>query len=231
MLRLISLISLILFWQSTLAQTYITTDIGIATYSMSDLKILQKNIFDNPPVKLNVVQIFPPFLLYKIGLKHYQNSNLILGGEVLFTSTGGRIVYSDFSGSIKGDQLVNVFSVGPKVGYKISQSNKFGLEIESLATFDYTNLELKNSLIVGSQTNSSSEKFVAYGVSLHPRFNFNYSFKFIVIYAYLGGQITVIQNPFIWKEDNESQISIDGKNGLKPQWSGLRSGIGIGFKL
>jgi hypothetical protein len=225
------LILLLFFWQSTIAQTYITTDIGIATYSMSDLKLLQKNIFEDTPVILNTVEKFPPFIQYQIGVKHYQASNIILGGEVLFTSTGGRIVYSDFSGSLRGDQLVNVFSAGPKVGYKISQSNKFALEIESLTSFDFTNLELKNSLIVGSQTDQSSEKFRAYGVSLYPRFNLNYSFKILVLYAFLGGQITVIQNPFIWKEDNESQITLDGKNGLKPQWSGLRSGIGIAFKL
>lgn len=216
------------------AQSYITVEAGIATFNMKDMKLLQKNISTDNDLDLEIVQDFPPYLQYLLGFKQVgtaNNDKLIFGGILSFTSTGGRVAYSDFSGSIKADQLINVFSVGPQIGYKLSNYDKLNVAIEAITSFDLTSMEIKSSLILGNQNTTSSEKFSAYGVSFQPRLNLNYSYKFLLFYSYLGAQVTAIQQPFLWKDDNESQITVDGSTPLKPQWNGIRAGFGLGFKL
>lgn len=216
------------------AQSYIAIEAGVATFNMEDMKLLQKNISTDNDLGLEIVQDFPPYLQYQIGFKKSGTSNndkLIIGGVLSFTSTGGRVAYSDFSGSVKADQLINVFSIGPQIGYKLSNNKKLNVAIEAITSFDLTNMEIKNTLILGNQNDTDSQKFIAYGTSIQPRFNLNYSYKFLMFYVYLGGHVTVIQQPFIWKDDNESQITVDGSTPLKPQWNGIRAGIGLGFKL
>jgi hypothetical protein len=234
-MRKIILIIFFIYGSSSYAQTYITIDAGIATFNMRDMKLLQKSILSNNNVfDFGIVQEFPPYFQYQLGFKQVglsTNEKLIIGGVFSFTSTGGRVASSDFSGSVKGDQLINVFSIGPEIGYILSSSKKLNVAIEAITSFDFTNMEIKSTLTLGNQDYTNSQKFVAYGASIQPHFNLNYSYKFLMFYTYLGGHVTVIQQPFLSKEDKESEITVDGSTSLKPQWNGVRVGIGLAIKI
>lgn len=82
--------------------------IGYGSFDMNDIKSIQKDVFNNLQINgTEIIESFPMFfdlsLVYQAPITNSMEFKFNLG----FTSTGGRISYSDFSGYYTYDQLAN----------------------------------------------------------------------------------------------------------------------------
>ncbi|RPH73856.1 hypothetical protein EHM76_04770, partial [bacterium] len=89
----------------------ITVGAGIGTYGLGDLKKLNEDLMMGLPVTPKIVNNFPPYPFFKFTAQ-WENEKLGLGLSVSHYSTGSRIHYADYSGSISMKQLIRSNSVG-----------------------------------------------------------------------------------------------------------------------
>ena len=101
-------------------------NVGYATFKMTDLKQMQKEQLSYMPVDAKITNSFPGYLNYSIDAVFY-DSTYFVGVLLGHTSTGGRINYTDYSGSITYDQLVTMNYNGLVAAKKIATDKDWKL--------------------------------------------------------------------------------------------------------
>src|SRR5258708_40338556 len=101
------------------AQLQLTLNSGIGTYQMGDLKTLQDNVLKSMPVKAQVISSFPAYWFYELTATNVKGK-FVMGGSISYGSSGGRLYYSDYSGSLWYDQLSSFYSVTTMLGTRVS---------------------------------------------------------------------------------------------------------------
>lgn len=205
------------------------------TFDMHDMKALQNELFTGVPFEVQATDSFEPYAGFQLSLgRGFEKDNFTwrTGIIVAYTSTGGRIGYSDYSGTLRGDQLLNLLSLGILGG--IEKSTKkwtFGADLP--LTYDLTNFKLNSELIVGNQTiYSESYNFRSEGLSIQPRVNVLRNFSSWSLGISAGYQQFLLNPDLVWKGDNESTITLEDSNKpLKAHWNGFRVGIVLRYKI
>ena len=90
----------------------ITTESGIGTFGMHDLKDFQVAVLPDLGVKVESLSKFPPYFGYGVSILHYFNSGIGLGITSDYFSTGGTNYYEDYSGSYKFNLLTHAYNIG-----------------------------------------------------------------------------------------------------------------------
>jgi hypothetical protein len=204
------------------------------TFNMKDLKTLQDQFFYDLPVSLKKVNTFPNYFGLRGSIAYaleYNDKEVEIGGVFMYTSTGGRIQYKDFSGNITGDQLTNALTIGILGRAELAGNEQWKFGASLVTGIDLTELTLSNSYAIGASVYESSFSFKAIGVSATPSLYLKYNPKQKFYYLVeIGYKITVYQEPYTWTEDERAEIYLEGSSEpMKPQWNGLRAGIGVGY--
>ena len=115
---------LLLFNMDALSQGVIAElQAGTGTYSMRDLKGLNRYIKNRLPFDTKIVADFPPFLNYSAILK-FRIKNAYLGIIQSYQTTGSRISGRDYSGEYAFDITLNAYSPGIYSEFKINTVKK-----------------------------------------------------------------------------------------------------------
>jgi hypothetical protein len=205
-------------------------------FDMKDLKALQDNFFSDLPVSVKKVTSFPDYFGLRGSATYVFESATKrpeLGAVFMYTSTGGRLQYKDFSGSITGDQLTNALTLGIVGKIPLIGNDKFKFGGSTVVGIDFTNLDLIYRIKIGPNSSSEQLSFKATGYSVTPSIFFKYTPKQKLYFLVdIGYKLTFDQDTFRWSEDDAAELYIDGSGDpLKPSWDGLRAGIGIGYFL
>jgi len=115
-------------------------NIGYATFNMQDIRNLQSQLCNSYPVDSKIVESFPGYLNMS-GNVYFNNPNIYYGLYFGHTSTGGRISYSDYSGSLSSDQLITMNYVGPMIATKLSRNSKNNVYLGMQLLYYFNNLK------------------------------------------------------------------------------------------
>lgn len=206
----------------------VTPRIGYGNFSMQGLKTVQEGLILQNNLGLEVVEEFPAY--YQFGLQfRYNISARYAGGIALETgSTGGRVAYADYSGSIRADQLVSYKSVGTFSEYLIQEG-----KLNWLAGVEVTAVRSALTLEITTQVNEHKghnlEELVALGVGIKPYMSLRYPVKRFVPEISLG-YLFYSGRPFHLRGDERMILSAYNKE-IGPNWGGLRVTAGIGLLL
>ncbi|MBF8965079.1 hypothetical protein I0P70_17660 [Pontibacter sp. FD36] len=202
--------------------------IGYGTFSMQGLKTVQEGFKYQNDLGLEVVEEFPAY--YQFGLQfRYNISERYAGGIVLETgSTGGRVAYADYSGSIRADQLVSYKSAGTFSEYLIREG-----KLNWYACIEVTAVRSALTLETTSQIKQhhghDKDELVAIGVGIKPYVSLKYPVKRFVPEISMG-YLFYYGKPFHLREDERMILSANNKE-IGPDWGGLRVTAGIGVLL
>jgi hypothetical protein len=223
------LIFFILFPISILAQHNINVNFGYGTYSMSSMKDLQSFIKQETEIGLEIVESFPAYLNYSAGYGFGHGKNMY-GSIIRFASTGGRLSYSDYSGSYNNDQLLRLFSFG--LNYKrLIFDKKIRVNFSASIFYNYTSLMLKSSLIIYDEELNEEEQFYAHGLSVLPTMQLEYGiFSTVSILLDLGVEFDPLNQTFRLKDNKDAIIEIPSGE-VKPEWKGGRVSLGIKYSF
>ncbi|MFM9837745.1 MAG: hypothetical protein ACKVOQ_05730 [Cyclobacteriaceae bacterium] len=220
------------FLEST-GQGFVEGGISYNGFDMGDLKSLQKELFIGSPVQTHVTSAFPSYIGFHIagGISFKKSkSTLKSGASIDYTSTGGRVSYSDYSGILRGDQLLNLWSIGIFGGVEYPINKNFSLGLVLPINFDLTSFELKNELIIGGVPDGVSYNFKSTGLSTLPKAEISYSISSISFGLYAGYQILLMSKPFLLTTDGQSTLVLaNSSEPLRPNWNGFRSGFVIRY--
>lgn len=212
---------------------------GVGTYSMSDLKEVQKLIIDNSEIPLQVTSSFPAYFNYSIRLGHKSNiaSQGITAGLM---STGSRSSLADYSGYVYSDINCQAIYMGyyyQRGFYGASffrQYIAFGYNVN--LSFIGSGVDMNDKLILYDnapenddfvQTNKNT--FNALGIYTDPSLYARYMFsKRFGIELNVGGAISFSTPLYFDKVKNYITV-YDEKRFVN--WSGVRLSVGIVCKL
>lgn len=240
MRKFIKLLIILLFISVNIkAQFGISGNIGYGSYSMDNLKGLNRayqnqiNTYYN--LKLDQLENFPMFWNFSFATFYQDSSNLRISLVYTYLSTGSRLCYEDYSGKYILDNIISANILGIKISKRlINLPIDFGLYInpQILINKDYFNYSFSLNLNQDhSAYNKTKGKAINVGTSaglfLKKRINkFEINFEagyYLDIYkgaikAKVDGRKVEMNNP----ETNTS---------LKNEYSGFRGSIGISYFL
>ena len=228
---LTSLLSIL--YSQSFSQTLIEFNSGYGTFLMTEMERFQERIVDSENlVPISITESFPAYYSYEFGInRDYNRQNF--GIRFNYSSSGGRLSYEDYSGSVRADQILKRYAVGINgTFYKKRLSESFQFWIRTTVYFHKTRLLLENELKLGNIVESESTKFNSMGFSAVPIFEFKYMlFSFCSLNAQIGFSYNFYGKDFSLA-DNGELFLVDRLGSLiKPDWSGVRVGGGVTFFL
>lgn len=204
--------------------------VGTGTYSMKDLKNMNRLIKKAIVFDTKTVDNFPPFLNYSAILKIHLN-NVSLGLIYMFQTTGSRISGKDYSGEYYFDMTVNAsipgvfgeFLIPTDTRLNYSLFSAFGLLLSSLKMHEYLNVLAVDGI-------DDRSRFKARNFYLYPGFSICYPIGPVKLGLNAGYSVQFGKGSF-FNCDNVSAklINPNSGDGVKPGWSGLRTGLSAAF--
>ena len=211
------------------AYTQARISIGLMynVFNLKSLKNGQSAIIKELPFDAKVVENFPGYLGYKLTSHIPINNHLSLGAIAMFTSTGGRISYADYSGNYQLDQSLYFGSFGPSLeGYAANGKNNETLEFHYgvNVTIDIVNYKFYSLLNLPPDiSESSSANLTSVGMSVWPFMGPIFPItKVLLININAGYQLNVIRGKMKY---------FGSVVGAGPNWSGFRLEVSIVYNF
>jgi hypothetical protein len=132
---------------------------GIATVRMDDLKYYQEFLLKNYPVPGKVVSSFPPYMSVSARIGKEIIPSIWLGAGYTLTSSGGRINYTDYSGSITTDMQAGSHQLCARIAYIITGNDRYDLTLYGEGGLNYTRLGVSTSLYVMGYSDGSKNLY------------------------------------------------------------------------
>lgn len=202
----------------------------VGQYSMKDIKIFQAELNDDltsSGVPTKIVSEFPASVQLDVGLDKIYESGFSLGGYLNYTFTKGRMHYRDYSGEVYSDQNVSRIVIGAKA----SKLLQYGFEFYGKVGINYSTLDLEFVSTINNQGYDADElAFYSTGINMEPGISWTYSYKRLLFSIQTSYEIN-IQGKTIFKEDEDAYLLNKEGSKVIVNWTGLRSGIGIGIRV
>lgn len=200
-------------------------EIGMGTYSMSDLKGLLEQSVSTSAFGLKTTDDFPAYVFYGLDLVQYLTPRFGLGISSGFYSTGGRNDYADYSGSYREEILVQALNLGLLLSLRDTLGYGFFYNIELAGGIKFSDISMEDQLLVSDYKQGSAYDLESKGVWVEPQiragrtFFRNFSFA-----AFAGYEFNLESKMFLKQNDKMS---------LKPKidWSGIRVGVCVSYSI
>jgi hypothetical protein len=212
------------------AQISISVGTGAGTYLQGGLKNFQENFASRYNVDAEVNSNFPPYVNYEGSFNFTYSPRLF--SEIFFAygSTGGRVSYSDYSGTVYMNQKVNYMAVMSSFGVRWRKENyQFDVQVRLGRIISKLTLDQYEKVADSYWTHSG--KYVSEGGVFEPNFKVTRINGNLGVYASAGLSATVSPS-FFESENTVSYISTpQGEFMIAPDWTGLRIAVGLTFIL
>jgi hypothetical protein len=222
-----------------MAQTSISFTAGYGTWSMNTMKDFQEEFSNAFPVETKTNEAFPSHWFFEISATQ-RNDRWIRGFALTNGATGGRVSYSDYSGSILFDQHLSFYALSVIIGRALNQNPENILVVGAIRpgvmisrmSYDY------GEQINGIETENMSSEFTAYNLTVQPTFSVTRQFGRIGVEALAAYHLTVVGGRLTYKDDEDiptdqgvNYLILEGQVPVKADWSGLRASLGVNVRL
>ncbi len=224
----LSILASLVLSGSCIAQTgSIFIETNYNTFTHSSLKSFQEEfINDIPEVPIQVNDNFPAHFGFTVGYTINAISSSLFFN---YNTTGGKISYSDFSGTIRTTQLLKGYTVGGSYLLKIiKDSEKLHLGLKAFSTF--SSLEVSNYGQLLDTVNEATIDFRSIDIGIGANLIYEHPISFFKLRAVIGYDL-VLGGKLFFKENKDFHLENNTGDTVKTGWSGLRTGIGISVPL
>lgn len=205
-------------------------NVGLATFSMKDLKAYQREKQQAMPFDARVTESFPSFLNYSVS-GSYTDSTRFYDIFIGRTSTGGRLSYSDYSGSYTSDLTAQMQYVGGSIGFRVARIGKVNMFTSVQAMLYANELEEETSLVIqGVSTEGEINNYVSLNFGVGPAIDLHRTFKSILV-RFQGAYEFHLAGRLINEEsDADEQYMVNSKHEeIRLQAGGARVKLGIAY--
>jgi hypothetical protein len=213
-------------------QVKLTFTTGYGTYAMKHLKSLEDEVPASFPVQMKTLSSYPPYLNFEGSVVYQTQSAFFYGVTIGRGSTGGRMHYSDFSGSVGYDQLVNYSSIHAALGLARKYPDRdIELRFDLHPGVMITNFELLFYYRVGAVSFKQKDEFKSTNLAIQPTVSLSKRMGHFGLDAVAGINATVVRGKLEHSENKESYLTNSYGGALRADWSGFRVGIGVSYYL
>jgi hypothetical protein len=205
---------------------------GYGFYRMSDMKTFQEELHQDLALDTRVTSSFPGYWFYELSITSILPNDMVLGGNLSYGSTGGRIHYRDYSGEVGSDQRIYFFSLSPSLGTSFTlddESWRFLVDLKPGMV--YSKFEFDVYQRIGQTRDSEDLGFASMNLSVQPTVTVQKKFGRFGVHATVGYHATVVRGK-LYFEDNEDAYLLDNKGDeVYADWSGVRLGAGVHINI
>jgi len=208
------------------------------SYDMTNMKTYQDeqagNIYDSLGTYPKKMYDFPPYWGLNINAGFNKNRHQF-SLTLNYNTTGGRLSYSDYSGIIKIDKLVNCKGISGGYSFAIIQSEKIQTLLGFEVGVNFSTLKEENivAIYISDEETNEVNKYRSQQITLIPEVSIAYfPIKNIFIKVSAGYSRQISTSKQLNKEPNQKLELVDesGKD-VTLDWSGFRLGAGIGYRF
>jgi hypothetical protein len=214
----------------TIAQhSFILPEVSYSTFNMSQMKSFQNSYISQSGLPLQSVTTYPSYWGYNISLGLRTGDRSSFGLTYNSTSTGGRADYEDYSGSATTDFLMSCFSIGIFHQHKINQSNSWPLYLYYSGSWIKTNMNVVESLTLGTQSQSRQTSFYSNNYGIRPALLLRKPINSFFFQLGVGYEFQFTGKLYL-SDNKNAYLQNNGEN-VTAQWGGLRLTAGFGVIL
>lgn len=197
--------------------------VGISFQKLQDLKANQRYVAGNNYIRLTPTQSFPPYLQYQFGVRFLVTPKVKLGGTMYLTSTAGRSVTSDYTGSVTLDEKLWCLGGGGYFAYVLHQQQRWNIAVYAITGMDVSSLKTTYSVLLsGAERYHEESKDAAISAALEGglefQCNINDRFAFHANAGFHAGA------PAQLNDEYDTEV-------LTINWTGAKVMAGICFRL
>ena len=220
--------SLPIFGQSVKAEFSMTQN----SYSMSDLKAYQNHVRIYQNSYMKIVDNFPDYFGYSVTVMKSIRPGLYAGFVYGRLSTGGKMAYSDYSGSAAEYLNLTSNAFGLAVSYDVFKISWFKLQLSLHAVKKWSKLSWKRTFRVWDEVEEEKYHWNSEGWGLEPRAGIMVRVINHLDVGLLAGYHADSNTAFT-RHSSTLQIAMFQyyRRYIKPQWNGIRLGamVSVGF--
>ncbi len=196
--------------------------IGRASFRMDDMKYLQEYILSNYPVEGKIISSFPSHNMVGVNLIRKPLPNIKVGVGYAFSTTGGKMNYTDYSGSLSTYIIASSYRLGAFISYDFLSSERLDLALFGRLDANMSQTELTTYLSASGYSNSASEKYRAISPNGSVGFELGYNLKNISLG--LEGGYLVDRPGSLENVDNKRKFKdpVNNQRVLTTDWTGWR---------
>ena len=191
----------------------LAASIGMGTYSMKDLKQINKNALEILPFEAQITNEFPPWIQYRASVVYNLHDKYKFGIVYIHNSTGSRISSKDYSGEYSFDNLLTGNSAGILLGMNLFRMQRFTIDLDAIFGGIFTRFVNKEQLAVADTVISATSTFNSTSFFCNPELEFTYSFPVVNAGAFFGYMLDA------------------GGKSTWSNWSGMRLGVFVAMRF
>ena len=203
---------------------------GWGTYGMYRMRQFQALVSENLRVNGRITEDYPAYFYYQLQLLSQNKDGYIRGLLVDYASTGGRVAYADATGSYRFDQRIERIALGAHLEEELFRNEHFQVS-SALQLLLYTSLlSLDEVLTVEDEVNVSSPELSVLGGSAGIMFGAGYRpFKWLECRLDIGYEAQVFSETYRLTRSPNFLANRLERQEFRPNWSGFRGGVSIGW--
>jgi len=202
---------------------------GGATFKMEDMKYFQEYLMSNYPVEGKIISSFPLYTSTSINYLVQKWPLVRIGVGYVYTTTGGRSDYTDFSGYIHTNLTATSNRVGAFVNYTFMDNDKLDLSLYGRLDVNISKIEEATSIYANGQYNQLNNKYKSFSPNLSAGLDLMYNFNTYSI-GIEGGYLVDFRGKLENKDRNSDLYDpVDSSRILTSDWTGWRAGIKVIF--
>ncbi len=230
-IRYLSLVALIIFGfhPAINSQTIsVRVNSGIDFFNTPELKKFQ-DYLSNTWGGAKTVQSFPPYYNFQAQVTYSFSSDLTAGLYTDYTSTAGRVDYTDYSGEFRYDETVSRISIGGLVEHQIYSFDNFAVGGSAKLSYQISKLKLDNLLNIYGDSQNTSFSYYSHGLGIEPGIYFGYTYSYVIVRLEASYQFTFSG---VYSSDSYKLENLSGNlKEVSPEWNSFKLGITLGIIL
>ena len=230
MLRLTFPFILLLMVHSAAIAQYWVGSLGInyGTYSMESAKDFQRTI-GSYWVPLEIVEQFPARVGFEASiLRNF--GKFSLGTYFSTASTGGRVSYADYSGSINHDIIANNGVVAVQLEGALLKKDTWELFFSFRHGFSFNTMKTISASQVGDNAQQSEQKFKSINMMISPGLGGRIFYKNFFLHPEVRYESHVIKSDLHYDGAEDVYLEVNGER-IQLGWDGVRIGVSIGYRI
>jgi hypothetical protein len=206
------------------AQWEVSAGAGYGTFAMKDMHKLHELILTQSIVKSEVTDAFPGHIIYQAAVMYRFRRNHFLGLSYQFGSTGGRVYYSDYSGSLYSDQLLRYTQLAVNLGETVRLGKDFFVMVDLQPGVTFSKLLYKSRITIGEGSAEESAHFHSINWVVEPTFTLLKQWGKFGARLSAGYHVDAYSGKFKVK-GGEGWLT-NGYDPVHADWNGLRTTVG-----